>query len=39
VINGVAGIPGRRQWEILYRKAGYEGAAALRGVIDSVGAR
>lgn len=34
VINGV---PGRRQWEVLYRKAGYEGAQTIRRVIDSVG--
>jgi len=39
VINGAAGISGRRQWEVLYRKAGYDGAAVLRSVIDSVGAR
>jgi thiol-disulfide isomerase/thioredoxin len=37
VINGVAGIPGQRQWEVLYSRAGYEGATALRRVIDSVG--
>jgi thiol-disulfide isomerase/thioredoxin len=37
VINGVAGVPGRQQWELLYRKAGYDGAAALRRLIDSIG--
>lgn len=37
VINGAAGIPGRRQWEVLYSGAGYEGSAALRRLIDSVG--
>jgi len=38
VINGVAGVPGRKQWELLYRKTGYDGAAALRPIIDAVGA-
>ena len=36
VINGAAGVPGRKQWELLYRKVGYEGAAALRALIDSI---
>lgn len=37
VINGAAGVPGRKQWEVLYRKAGYEGAGGLRPVIDAIG--
>jgi thiol-disulfide isomerase/thioredoxin len=36
VINGAAGVPGRKQWELMYRKAGYEGAAVLRLLIDSI---
>ena len=36
VINGVAGVSGRKQWELLYRKAGYEGAGTLRALIDSI---
>jgi thiol-disulfide isomerase/thioredoxin len=36
VINGAAGVAGRKQWELLYRKAGYEGAATLRALVDSI---
>lgn len=38
VVNGAAGAPGCAQWQVLYRRAGYEGAPALRKVIDAVGA-
>jgi hypothetical protein len=36
VINGADGVPGRKPWELLYRKIGYEGAAPLRQLIDSI---
>ena len=36
VINGAEGVPGRKKWELLYRKIGYEGAAALQRQIDSI---
>lgn len=36
VLNGVAGSPGRKQWQVLYLQSGYPGAVALRSVIDSV---
>ena len=38
VINGVSGAQDLRQWQVLYSRAGYEGAAVLRRLIDSVGA-
>lgn len=38
VINGASGIQDLRQWQVLYSRAGYEGAAVLRRLIDSVGA-
>jgi thiol-disulfide isomerase/thioredoxin len=38
VINGRADLPGRKPWELLYRKVGYEGAAAVRAVIDPLAA-
>jgi thiol-disulfide isomerase/thioredoxin len=36
VINGAAGVPGRKQWEVLYRKTGYDGATTLRPLIDAI---
>ena len=36
VINGVAGSSSHAQWEVIYKRAGYAGAAALRAVIDQV---
>jgi thiol-disulfide isomerase/thioredoxin len=36
IIDGVANAAGMQQWQVLYRHAGYEGAATLRQVIDTV---
>lgn len=36
IINGVAGSPTYRQWEVLYRNSGYPGAAYIRSIVDSV---
>ena len=36
ILNGVPGATGMQQWQVLYRKAGYAGAAALRQVIETV---
>lgn len=37
IINGVANSARGPQWQVLYIHAGYQGAAALRQIIDSVG--
>ncbi len=36
VINGVAGLPNRRPWEVLFRASGYPGSAQLRTLIDAL---
>jgi thiol-disulfide isomerase/thioredoxin len=35
VINGAVGVAGRKQWELMYRHSGYDGATPLRRLIDS----
>jgi thiol-disulfide isomerase/thioredoxin len=36
VLNGVAGSPTHRQWEVVHSGAGYPGATYLRSVINSI---
>jgi thiol-disulfide isomerase/thioredoxin len=36
IINCVEGSPSHGQWEVIYKRAGYAGAPALRAVIDQV---
>jgi uncharacterized membrane protein/thiol-disulfide isomerase/thioredoxin len=36
IINCVEGSPSHGQWELIYKRAGYAGAPALRAVIDQV---